>query len=90
MDTTTRLTVLRALRDLTDRGHPDITPAAISQRAGKAPDYAWQELARCRADGLAEHNGAAMCSWSITEQGRAWLRGGDAALRECERRRVHG
>lgn len=73
MDATTRHTVLLALRDLCDAGHRDITPLAVSRHCGQPDDYAWQDLARCRADGLADRTDAAMCSWFITEAGRAWL-----------------
>lgn len=66
-----RLPILRALRDLTDSGHPDITPAAVSHWLHQGSDFAWQELARCRADGLADRTPAAVCTWFITEAGRA-------------------
>jgi hypothetical protein len=71
--TDTRHTVLRALRDLCDAKHPDITPRVVSRHCGQPDDYAWQEMARCRADGLADRTDAPMCSWFITSPGRAWL-----------------
>lgn len=72
-DPNTRLNVLRALRDLCESGHPDITPATVSQACGRETDYAWCELARCRAEGLAGRTDGAMCSWFITDAGRAWV-----------------
>ncbi len=71
--TDTRHTVLRALRDLCEAGHKDITPLVVSRHCGEADDYAWQEMCRCRVDGLAGHNGAPMASWSITDSGRQWV-----------------
>lgn len=73
MDPNPRLTVLRALRDLCESGHTDITPAIVSHACGKPADYAWQELARCRTDGLAGRTDAPMCRWFITDAGAAWV-----------------
>lgn len=78
-----RRPVLRALRELTDSRHPDVTPATVSRACGAASDYAWRELARCQADGLAACSAAFLCTWRITEEGRRWLAAAEAPPAEA-------